>query len=118
LAGAAWASALLGQAERAKLELMQAAHRYGEPLEEAFDRQRADLDEALAAVFASRHGLAGHLSTAEAEVVAAFSSDRTIRARQRVTDPKSEHRRMQVRHRTYASLCLALVEASEAAGSR
>lgn len=109
---AAWASALLGHAERARLEAAKAAHLHGRPLDESFDRRRADLDEACVAPMAARHGLAAELGAAPAEVVGAFSVAPGEVARDRVLDPGAEHRRLQVRHETYARLCLRLLATS------
>ena len=104
--GAAWASALLGQDERSRLELVHARHLYQLPLDSDFDRQRADMDESLAAVFAANHGLAGYLAGADESVVGAFTSRRGDSQRDRVTDPAAEHRRMQTRHAAYAQVCV------------
>lgn len=111
---AAWASALLGHDERARLEIGQAAHLHGRPLDEAFDRQRADLDEAFVAPWAARHGLAAELAEAPPDVVGAFGSAPGALARDRVLEPGTEHRRLQTRHATYARLCLRLLGASSA----
>ena len=107
---AAWASALLGHDERARLELAYAAHLYGQPLDEAFDRMRADGDASVATVFAATNGLPALLSAADPETVAAFTSERGATARDKVLEPQSEHRRMQRRHELVAVACIRYLD--------
>lgn len=107
---AAWMSALLGHRERVELELRSSASLVALPVGGGFDRHRADQDEALAAPFAARHGLAALLAEAERAgdhaSVAAFAAPRLERARRRVVDPADEHRRLLRRHEVYAALCV------------
>ena len=102
---AAWASALLGHHERARFELLSAAHLYLQPLDESFDRRRADVDGSLAGVFASTNGLADLLRT-----LGAFTSMRGATARGKVLEPQGEHLRLQRRHEAYATACLRYID--------
>jgi len=108
---AAWVSALLGHSERARLEAATAAHLHGRPLDDSFDRLRANLDESCVAPMAARHGLAAELGSAKSDVLAAFSLAPDVVARDRVLDPWAEHRRLQIRHETYTRLCLKILAA-------
>ena len=103
---AGWASALLDHDERARLELVYAAHLYNQPLDGSFDRMRADHDGALAAVFAAPNGLAALLARSDAPIVGAFSSERGAAQKEKVVDPQSAHRRLQLRHAALSDTCL------------
>lgn len=102
---AGWASALLGHDERARLELAYAAHIYMQPLDDSFDRMRADADGSFASVFAATNGLAEVLEDAGSAIISAFTSTRGATARDKVTEPHAEHRRMQLRHDAFARAC-------------
>jgi hypothetical protein len=116
---AAWLSGLLGHRERVDLELHSTAGLMGIPLGSGFDRRRADRDEAFAAPAAARHGLAAFLARAESEgdrtSLDAFGGQRASLAKDRVTDPATEHARLIRRHEVYSALCLEYLEASTAA---
>lgn len=107
---AGWLSALLGQPERADLELRSSAALLSVDLDRGFDRRRADLDESLAAPIAARHGLAAFLADAERAgdraSLESFGGDRAGLAKDRVTDPAREHARLRRRAEIYAALCL------------
>ena len=107
---AAWASALLRHHDRARLELAHAAHLYLQPLDEAFDRRRADVDGSMAGVFASTNGLADLLGLTDPDTLAAFTSVRGATARTKVLEPHSEHQRLQRRHEAYATACLRYLD--------
>lgn len=106
---AAWVSALLGHDERVDLEVRSATARMALRLGAGFDRHRAELDMALAAPMAARNGLGAFLAAAGARnpaLAAAFESRRGDVARERVTEPGSDHARMVRRHDVYVALCL------------
>lgn len=105
--GAAWVSAVLGHRERTQLELEQAHLAIGQPLDSTFDRARAERDAAIAAPFATRHGLAEYLGQdgLRAEVRDAFISSRGATAQSKITSPDLEHRRLQQRAAVFAELC-------------
>lgn len=114
---AAWASALLGHNERARLELAYAAHLFNQPLDGSFDRMRADHDGALASVFAARNGLSALLEAGDDETVAAFSSQRGTIARDKVIEPQAEHRRLRLRHAALSETCLLRVQQGQGGGT-
>lgn len=107
--GAAWISAVLGQHERARLELARADLLIGRSLDDSFDRHRADHDLAIAMPMAASRGLAGLLDEATrsnaTEVTAAFDSVRGSAPRAKVTEPLVEHERFATRQRVVADLC-------------
>ena len=106
----AWASALLGHHDRARLELAYAAHLYLQPLDESLDCRRVDVDGSLVGFFASINGLADLLRHADPDTLAAFTSVRGATARTKVLELHSEHQRLQRRHEAYATACLRYLD--------
>lgn len=116
---AAWISACLGHAERARRELELAHVAAAAGLDGEFDRAAAEHDAAMAAPFAARHGLGAYLARAEVAgnetILEVFTQRRGQAAQTKITTPEVDHRRLQHRRAVFAELCREYIDAPRGA---